>query len=299
MDAVYDAVVGSTTIRQITNTRFSSGLEQSIGRYSGGLDPQAIYVMKSEPTVSFETEDLATALAIGTDTFSSVGSHISSGTITIPFQRRSLGGTFAGAGANMRLNATHALFVPTSISGNQGDDAKLSIEGHFYNTTGLTTPVTASVNQNLASQAYVAKYAMGTAFITPSGGASTQLVEVVGITVNPGITVMTEYYNGGVYPQKVFITRREPVIEITVKSFDDLYTYGPIGAVVDGCVVYFRKRADGGTFASDASSVHISFSFGAGLAVIQDISASANDNGTGTIRITGKALTCDTTAALA
>lgn len=297
MDSVYDVILGSLTVRQCRNTRYNPAIEQIIGRYSGGIDPQTLHVSKATPMCTFDTDDLGTGLAIGTDTFCSAGLHTSNGTITIPFARRSIGALFAGTLSHMRLNGTYALHVPTSISGQQNQDATMSINTHFYTPTGVV-PVTASTGATLGSQSYVAKYTMGTGWITPSGGSSTQLTQVVGITVTPGIRVFTEFFNGGIYPSWIGIDLREPTIEFTVKSFDDLAAYGPIGAGVDGVLATFRKRADGGTLVSDASSVHIGFTFGAALATISDITAN-EQTGTGTIKITGKALTCDTTYALA
>lgn len=296
MDSVYDVILGSYTIRQCRNTRYNPAVEQIIGRFSGGIDPQALYISKSEPKCTFETDDLATGLGIGTDTFCSAGLHTENGTITIPFAKRAIGGTFSGAGANMRLNATYALTVPTSISAQQNQNATMSVETHFYLPTGLV-PVTDSTAQDLGSQSFVGCHTLGPVYITPSGGSSTQVTQVTGVTITPGITVFTDFFDGSAYPKWVSVTMREPVIEITTKNFDHLAAYGPIGGGVDACNVYLQHRAVGGTYVAAATTSHIALSSAVSLAVISDISADER-TGTGTIRLTCKALSCDTTSAI-
>jgi len=297
MDSVYDVILGSLTLRQCQNTNFNPAVEELIGRYSGGIDPQALYISKSTPVCSYDTEDLGTGLAIGTDTFCSAGLHTSNGTITIPFARRTIGALFAGSTSHMRLNGTYALHVPTKISGAQNQNATMSIQSHFYTPTGVI-PVTASTGVTLGSQTFVATYTMANAWITPTSGSSTQVTQVTNVTVTPGITVMTEFFDGAAFPIWVGIEMREPTIEITTKNFDQLATYGPVGGGVDAVNVNFRKRNPGGIYVADATAEHIGFSGGVSLATIQSITGNPK-TGEGTIKLTLKALTCDTTYALA
>lgn len=296
MDSVYDVILGSLTLRQCQNTNYNPSVEAIVGKFSGGIAPQAFYIGKSTPVCTFDTEDIVTGLAIGTDTFCSAGLHTSNGTITIPFAKRSLGATFVGAGANSRLNGTYALTVPTSISAQQNQNAVMSVATHFYLPTGLV-PVTDSDAQDLGSQSFVGTHTLGPCYITPSGGSTTQVTQVTGVTITPGIEVFTFHGDGQVYPQWVSIINVDPVIEIQTKNFTHVNSYGPIGGGVDAVNIYLRNRAVGGTFVADITATHVQFSFGVSLATIQSITADHN-TGTGTIRLAGKALTCDTTSAV-
>jgi len=297
MDSVYDVILGSLTLRQCQNTNFNPAVEAIVGKYSGGISPQAFYINKSSPVCTFETTDLATGLGIGTDTFCSAGLHSESTTITIPFAKRAIGAQFAGAGANDRLNATYAYTCPTSITAQQNQDATMSVASHFYLPTG-EVPVTDSSGQNLGSQTFVGKHTLGPCYITPSGGSSTQVTQVTGVSITPGINVMTEFFDGKAYPKWVGVDAVDPIIEITTRNFTNAWSYGPIGGGVDAVNIYLYNRAVGGVYVADATTTHIQFSFGASLGTIQSIVADEK-LGTATIRLAGKVLTCDTTSAVA
>ena len=291
MDALYDAIVGGTTLRQIKRTSFQAGIEGQALRQSGALDPSQIIVKGGEPRITFESMDLSgvlTAISVSSGLF------VNNAAITIPWNRRANGGTFAGGSNNFQLSALYGLFIPKSISASQGDDgAVVEIEGCILSSDGLTVPVTASVNNALGSQAYSTAYAMGPMYID-----STQLLQVESIKVDPGLTLVAKRFDGSVYPTLAFIQERNPTIDITFENFDALNTQGPLFASMTTAAAYFRKKVDGGTFVTDITAVHTKLSFGTGLKVVQSADASDTSNAKANIKLMGKVLTAALTSTI-
>jgi hypothetical protein len=291
MDVLYDAVLGANTLHQIKRTSFLPSVESQSLRQSGALDPSQIVVKGAEPRVTFESMDLTGVLAACSVTG---GLFVSSGTITIPWNRRANGGTFAGGSTNFVLNGTNGLFILKGISASQGDEGAVAeIEGCFLSTDGLTTPVTATVNQALGAQAYGTAYAMGPMYLD-----GTQLTQVESIRVDPGIALVVKRFDGSVYPTIAFIQERNPSIDVTFENFDALNTYGPLFNSMTTAAAYFRKKLDGGTFVTDVTAGHVQCSFGTGLRVIQGADASDTSNGKATMKIIGTALASSTAHAI-
>lgn len=292
MDALYDAILDAATLKQVRRTTYNGQLEVLTGRLSGAVDPSAKFLKKAEPRATFETEDISgclTAISV------SAGLYISSGTITIPWNRRANGGTFAGGSNNAILSATKALAILSSISASQGDDgAVASVELAFLSSDGLTAPVSASVNQALSSQSSNAWFSMGPVYID-----SSQLTQVKSVRVDPGVQMVTKMFDGAIYPTIAFIQARNPAIEVQFENFDALNAQTPLLAALTSCAAYFRKRAAGaGAFVSDATSGHVKLSLGTGVKVMQSAEGSGQENGTVTLRLEGLALSSSTSSAI-
>ena len=153
--AIYDGIFDSLNIRQVQNTDYQPNLETAVGRYSGGLDPQQINIIKGDPVISFTTTDLATVLA-GISVTAGLAL-TSAGTITVPFQSRASGGTFLGSSSHKTLSATLGLLVPMELSASQGDKkgAQLKLELYPASSSGLANPVAMNTGATLAAQAFV------------------------------------------------------------------------------------------------------------------------------------------------
>jgi len=285
MDAAYDAILGSLTLRQVRKSGFQPQAKTQAGRVSGGLDASALFLKEAQPRAMFTSGDIAGVIAGLSLT---AGLSVVAGTITIPYNRRANGGTFAGGSSNFTLTGANGLILPRSISASQGEEegASADIEVIFLSTDGLTAPVAANVNQALGSQAFNAMYAMGPVYI---GGS--QLTQVQSIKVDTGLQATVKLYDGTCYPTITFIQQRDPAIEVTFENFDALSSNGPLFATLgSGCAAYFRKKASHSTFTSDASTVHCKLSFADGLASVESAEASGTDNGSATIRLNGLAL---------
>jgi hypothetical protein len=295
---VYDAILGGLTLRQVMRTAYSPNANIIAGRVSGGLNPSEFYGGPAEPMASFDSADLAGVLGGLSVT---AGLSVAAGTITIPFNERANGGTFASGSNHETLSSANGLIVPTSFSANQDDAAAIAtLECHFRSTDGLTYPVAVNANQALGSQAFSAQFAMGPVGLELGSEGSASLLDgVSAIAVNPGLTVVKEKYNGAIYPTRLFITQRDPSIDITFVDLAGLVRFTSIYQSLVSLAVFFRKRADGGSFVSDATEEHIAFSFAAGITQIQQVGASGNATGSHTVRLYGKALTASAAAAIA
>ncbi len=290
------ALVGSgNNLRQVRSSQYSANGLIILGSASGAIDPSELYGGAANPTVLFETADVAGALGLMSVT---AGLHVSSGTITIPYNKRANGGAFAGSSSHMTISGANALIIPLQISGSQDNEAViLTVQVIFYSTTGLANPVTFNTGATLGAQAFNAQYDFGPVYVDLGGGSS-QVAEATGWTVNTGIVATPRRYDGGIYPSKVFITQRNPTIEITFEDFDDAAAFGTVYDALTSCAVYGRKRADGGTHVADATEEHCKFSFAAGISDIQTLGGSERTNGQASIMLTGKALTAATTSAI-
>lgn len=288
---VYDAILGSSlTLKQVTRTDYQPNLTVIAGRASGAVDPSEFFGGPGEPMASFDSMDVAGFLAAVSV---SAGLHVSSDTIRIPWNKRANGGTFQGTLSHAELDATNALIVPTQFSANQGDEgASVSVDAHFYSTDGTTVPVTPASSQTLASQSFNAMYSLGTGTIN-----GTPIPELVGVVINPGITVTKQSINGWNWPESLFIQTRDPYIDFIFEDMDAIDTYSPTFTVGTAAVAYFRKRS-GVSFVADATAQHCKFSVADSLIVPQTISHSGNTRGRATLRVYGEALTASGASAI-
>ncbi|MDE2100763.1 MAG: hypothetical protein KGL39_26190 [Patescibacteria group bacterium] len=293
MDVTYDAVLGvGNALKQVRRTSFQPGIRQGVGRMSGAVDPSILFVNGGEPRATLQSGDVAGVITLLSVT---AGLFVSAGTITLPWNRRANGGTFAGGLNNFTITGANALIVPRSFSASQSDEegASAELEVVFVSTDGLTAPVTFAVNQALAAEAFNLLFAMGPVYIN-----TVALTQVQSVKVDTGITVETKMFDGAIYPTLVYIKTREPSITVTFENFDVAQTYAPLFAACTAAAAYFRKRATGGTFVSDATAGHVKLSIATGLGVLEHIESSKNENGTASIKLTGLSLSSSTASAI-
>lgn len=289
---VYDATLGGVTLKQVRSSAYSTNNVIATDYTSGGVDPDAHYLVQATPQVMFTSGDLDGVI----DGFTSNERlAIASGTITVPYNLRANGGTFASGTAHDTLDGTDALFVIQSYTASQGeaDGSSVSIAGYFISTDGETAPVSVSTSQTLSSAAYNATHKLGP--VTVNGSAVSGITRV---TVNTGITVENEFVEGDTYPTANYITRRAPTIDITGRYMSLFTTLGPIFTTQTACVVKFRKRAVGGTVVSGATSAHLSFTAADGIVSVDQVAASGNAAGEVTLRLHCEALTIASTATI-
>lgn len=287
---VYDAILGALTLRQITRTSHNGNNQVIAGKSSGAPAPSELFAGISEPMASFDSMDVAGVIGA---VDMAAGLSVLSGTITIPFNKRANGGTFASGTSHPALSGTDALIVPTQFSANQDDEgASASLDVHFISSDGTTEPVAEATGQSLASQSFNAMYALGPASIN-----ATSIPEIVGISVNPGITVQKQRHTGFNYPTAIFIDGQDPFIDFIFEDLDALATYSAQFTAMTAAVAYLRKR-DGVGFSADVNLDHIQFSFADGIVAAQTIQASGVNRGQATLRCWGEALTATSGVAI-
>jgi hypothetical protein len=289
--AAADAILGATTIRQVTNASHRTGLEMRKAMTSGGVAVTQVSGLRSEEVTSVTSGDLAALVAIGTNTFCSAGLYVTGGTITIPYKSRSTGGTFASGSNHSALTGTDALIIPTSFEATQdGEAATCQFEVHWL-SNGTTAGAGGSTGNSLASQSFNAEFALGPAFIN-----ATEIVGVQSIRVTPGITLVKTADKGLYRPTHISIQSIMPTIEITTNDIDAVVATVGAFTAMTSANVYFRKRVDSGIYS--ATTDNIRFTFAAGLTDTNSVEVSDNNNGTSTITLHGKTLTASAAVAI-
>jgi hypothetical protein len=288
---VYDVNFNGTILRQVMRSDYNASADRVVGRYSGGVDPQQISLLKAEPKISVDSGDLAGAIALASITTGIFFDTAS--TIVIPFNGRANGGVFSGG--ESALTATKGLLIPTSFSAQQDseDGAKASLD--FYPISdGTTAPVVASSGGSLAGQVFNAMYSLG-----PANFNSTDITGLTGVDVKPGLTIEVKRYRGLAFAELLYVTLREPSIELTFEDTDALATFGALFAAATSTVVYFRKRDDGSTHVADGTGVHTRFTLTGGLSCTDNLGASGQSNAEAKATIWGKTLAVSTTSSIA
>lgn len=289
---VYDAVLGSgNALKQVESSSFQANITPIAGTASGAPDPSDYFIGPGMPVARFTTTDIAGALGFLSAT---AGLFVNNGTITIPWNQRTNGGTFAGSTAHARINGTYALIVPVSISASQDDPAiRLTIEVHFLSSDGFTAPVTISTAQSLASQAFNVIHTFGGVYY-----AGSQITESVGWSVNFGIEVEKSSHDGGNFPIRAYIVNRRPTIDIEFEDLDAVATTDILAEAMTAGAVYGRKRTAGGIFVADATTAHLKFSFADGITATESIEANGTGRAKAAIRLYGEALTASAASAI-
>lgn len=286
---------GARVINQLTAAGHRDGATPVVERAGGNIDPAHIGISLFEPVTSLTTTDLLTALGIAG--FMTAGYYCEDESI-LPLNSRQDGAVFDAVANHVALAGGLGLLIPTSLEApaNNGS-ASLQLEMHWVSADGFAPCPVHSTGNALTSGTFIASYACGKAFINGNKVETLQ-----SFTVNPGLTVEIQRDSGSPYPYKIFITKREPYIDLVFESEVQALPLLNSGAIVSGnggAGVYLRKRADASTFMADASTNHIKVGFLSGLSRLESFAGQAVEgNSAFTIRLHGKALTAATGVAI-
>lgn len=293
--SIYDGVFGGFNIREIIDSNYNPDFKTASNRYSGGVDPQEIYILSGEPVVTLEMMDLYNL--IGNVSLTAGLAVTSPGTITIPWQQRADGGTFAGSGNHFNLSGTLGLLVITEISGTQDSETGITakLEACIASSDGLAAPVALNGSVTPAGQAFQGSYSLGPVAINGSA-----VPGVTGWTYKPGLEIQKKRFGGGVYPTMygINITKRDPQLEITFEDAASAQAFGHFGALATTASCFARKNEDGGTRADDADSVHVGITLTNGLQILNTMAGKGQDNASFTRTVMGKAQAFTRTAAI-
>lgn len=287
-DALYDAVLGALTLKQITRGSFNWNSSPVAGYQSGMLDVTEYFGGPADPRARFSSTDVGGVVG---GVSATAGLSVSAGTISIPFQKRSNQSTFAGSGSHNKLTAANGLIVPLTISASQDGDATADLECIVRSADG-TNPVTISSSQSLSGLAFNGLWTVGPVVIN-----SQTIDEVASVSINYGIGTTIRRFGGLNFPQKVYVVTRRPTIDITFFDYNELSGFLAAHTAMTSAVVYLRQRS-GATFAATDSGTHCSFSFGDGMAQVEMLEASNESDGTCTIRLYGETISHSATANL-
>lgn len=286
--SIYDATLGSLTLKQVRGTQLTANGQPINGVTSDGVLSE-IFGGRKDLRSTFETDDVDGVAAVAN--FVTQGLAVTSGTILVPFQARQNKATFAAGESHYAVSGANGLIIPTGFSVADQGSATASLEAIFLSSDGNTAPVSELTAQSLSASSFNAMYGLGPVIITTSGPTDLVLTRPGGFSVRPGITTRVEFNGGRNYAEEVFIILPiVPTIEVTCYDLADFV--GAIGGwnAITGLNCYFRKRAVAG-FVADGTSEHIKFSFADGLADAGISVSGPGQDGMKTYTFYGKALT--------
>lgn len=284
---VYDARLGTSGgnplyLRQVTNASVSENLRVLMGRMSGGKYASDQFIESGDPAAEITTTDIGGFLT----GFGTEGTRITDGTtVIVPWRTRSSGGTHASGSTHSHVRGTGSAcpvqLVPQSISAPRQGAVTAQGMIAFLSDDGVTKPHRVyNGDQALASQAFTAMWGLGPIYVN---GSERPLN--VGYTVNFGVQLSEmKRYAGAIYPTDCFIETVNPSFEFTEEDFATLYGFTG-GAAITGLSAFLRKRLSGGGYEDDASTVHINFTLGGGIATPRPLSAQDTKEGTASILI--------------
>jgi hypothetical protein len=261
---VFDAILDSLTINQVTATQWQPNLKHARAYASGALAAAMISVVSGEDVISITTADLAGVIA---------GINASSGLIlssssVIPYEARAAGGTFTGDGTHNALTFVNGLLLPVEFSATQDSEegAVAKLDVHVGAAAGQTYPVTLTTGATLTPSVFVGAYDLG-----PTKIASARIQGVKSASVKFMITPQKMRYGGEVWPLMygISILKIEPVLEVTFEDVPSAQSAGVFAATASNAVQYFRKRVPGGAHVADATTTNIACTITGGMHMIQ------------------------------
>ncbi len=293
--AAASVILDSATVHQVRQTTHRGGNTARKGRISGGVAVSQVSGLMAEEVTNVTSTDMATLVALNTNTFCSAGLYIASGTITVPLKARTDGGAFASGSNHCAIGGTKAFVVPTMFEASQDADADAScaFDIHWISANGTAKAATGSTGNALGTQSFVSSFALGPVYIN-----TTQVVGIQSIRVNPGITVIKSRREGLTFPVKCSIQEVTPTIEFTTDDADAVIALISSFNAMTSANVFFRKRNDAGVYVADVTTEHIKFTFAGGLYFSDSVDVSENNNGTSTVTLHGKTLTASAASAI-
>lgn len=292
-DVVYDAVLGSNPLKQITNSSFDEQLQVLTGRMSGGTYGSDHFVEGAGPKMDLTSVDIGGFITA----FGAIGSRIADGsTVIVPWAKRASGSTFAGTGANVQVagvDDSPVQLIPRSINAPRSGTPTAQGEVWFLSADGKLAPHAITLNEDLASQAFGAMYGLGPVAVNGSF-----LPKQIGFNINFGVGLSEpQRYDGLVWPTDCFIETVDPTIEVSVEDFDIIASFTG-GAAITSVKAYLRKRTTGSTFVADGTAQHCKFSFTGGIITPKQLSAQETKHGQAGIMLTGRQMTVSAASAI-
>ena len=282
----YDVTLDSDVIRQIRSLTHNTGGSVIQGFGSGEAVPAAMFQGDSPHSSQMQSTDLGTLLALNTSTFISVGLAVLGATTSVPFRKRADGGIFTSGAAHMAIQSSNTLIVPDSISAGQGESAVMDCPLRYRSADGFASSVSEVTSQTLAAATFVGEYVLHSIDL-----AGTDVPELQGVTINPGINVTEQKQGGGPFAAAFFENEVLPTIEIQTEDAETASGLVDAATLGSGVVVYFAKRIAGGIIESTATTAHISITAAAGLRQAITLGGDGRSNSSGTIRVNPLALT--------
>lgn len=256
-------------IDQLSTFSVSAGIAELLEGSDGLVDPSYTAVREQRPSITFDTSAIATVLAqIGIAGLAVTADADEYGA-DFYFQLIAEGGTRTAGANHRRLRMPQGIIVPRRLSAAQGGNAVLSLEAlPTYDETN--NPLVLATSQSLVGSPSVGElFTVGPVIVN-----GTTVGDVMGIDIDFGIDVRTETSDGLVWPTYCYIAARQPLITVRCRDVSLLNTLGITGTAQSATdsVIWFRKRAEGGTLTADTTAQHISVTIDEGRIEVSRIS---------------------------
>ncbi len=284
--SIYSASItdGETPLhlQQLRGTTTTPGTRRAEITPGGAVDRGAVMVAIAEPTIRFESGDLAKILAAVSIT---AGYNAASGA-TIRAQQRANQGVFTSGSNHVTIASSKGFLMLERIRVSQDDETGATCElmYHALSSDGLTAPLTYAAGQALAqAPAFNSRFFMGPVYL-----GSSQLAGLQSWECESGVQFMPHRADGDVWASNGSIVLRNPIIRLT---FSNLAAIGSVGnlflaAAGSAIALYARKGASGGTRVADATAQHCAVAAATGAWGPTDVSVRENNDYTTTIEIT-------------
>jgi len=268
----------SVSLHGVTRLAVTPGNRIIRPRGDGYLYPTRVYTSQILPVIDFTTMDVATALALGTNTFGLYGIALSAAFSCYLTERTADAGL---ATTGEKLAVSTGMVVPVRLSVARGEAAQLELRVHARSTDGTTNPLSRTADQTVpASAALTSCHTIGKVMIN---GSELAAYLVDRIEYDPGIEVIT--LGGDLYPTKLYIGAVNPRFTIEISDTDALATLGLTGLAQNttDSVISLRKFDPNGGRVADVTAEHITFTIDDGLVWAEQVEG--DQDGTDRVRV--------------
>ena len=281
---LYAVNAGGTVLGGITRQSISTGSVVQGEPTSGTAHKYVQMLMRQQPTASFSTLSLATALGAVGESAANIGD-MSGGLIL--YEQKHADGATRASGANHRtVTINKGIIAPQNLSASHADNASLGYQAWaVYN--GSNDPLVLGESQSLPSLTGAGdseRYGLGTVNV---GGVS--IDQIRGITINFGLQVTTEGADGDYWD--TFSSVESVAASIQLNGINAEWFKSSVipligkAATHANSYIYLRRRENDGTYVANGTSQHIKFTF-SGLAVMESVfDASGNSAGSTSVNI--------------
>jgi hypothetical protein len=275
---------GTLALAQMQGFAISPDAQISEEYAHGAVDRKAAIEVASNPSITFETQDLTTYWGAVSPT---VGLAVATSTgATFRLQERAtLDGVWETSTTHETYTVSRGILIPESVEASQDDERGAVVSSRhvcLYDGTNLPIVKNTGVDFSAATTpAFTSKF-----FLGPVYHNSSELKGVISSRVEFGIEFAPRRTSGAVYASLGSIVRRAPTISITMLKVDALSSVNAFLRALSGTfAVYYWKATASANRTAVASTVHAKFSASAGAWNDESISVQDNGDATATIRI--------------
>lgn len=260
----YGVGLGATLLGGITRQSIATGTQVKAEPTSGEVWARIIAMYAQKVMPSFTTYNLATALGAAGVSGASIADMV--GGLALYAQKHLAGGARVSGANHRKYGFTAGILAPKTLSADHRGDATLTYDA-AVTWDGTNDPLTITDSASLpGSLADAERFTMG-----PATVGAVLLPEKTSVSIEFGLDVVTEGADSSIWDEFASIRMQQSVWTFRGLDIEWLkaanFPLAGKAATNANSTIYFRKRADGGTFVADGTAQHIKFTT-TGLAYI-------------------------------